>query len=83
MTITCPNEIIFIEGAMFGRTQDGGVCQSTLIKDTDCTSTASKAIIKSKCDGKSECSIKVENNELGGDPCPGTHKYLEVHYICY
>lgn len=83
MTITCRNGIIFIEDAMFGRTQDGGVCQSTPTQDTDCTSTESKAIIKSKCDGKSECSINVENVKLGGDPCPGTHKYLEVHYICY
>lgn len=83
MTITCQNGIIFIEDAMFGRTQDGSVCRSDKIKDTNCTSRESKAIIKRKCDEVLECSIKVENDELGGDPCPGTHKYLEVHYICY
>lgn len=83
MTITCPNRFIFIEDAMYGRTQDGTECWHKLIQDTDCTSTKSKAIIKRKCDGVLECSIKVGNYELGGDPCPGTHKYLEVHYICY
>lgn len=83
MTITCPNEIIFIEDAMFGRTKNSSVCPHVQIKHTNCTSTRSEAIIKTKCDGKSECSVKVENDELGGDPCPGTHKYLEVHYICY
>lgn len=83
MTITCPNGIIFIEDAMFGRTQDKRVCPHDQIKDTNCTSTESKAIIKRKCDGESTCSIKVDYNELGGDPCSGTYKYLEVNFICY
>lgn len=83
MTITCPTGIIFIEKAIFGRTKDDSVCPPSLTTDTNCVSTESQAIIKSKCDGKSECSIKVENGKLGGDPCPGTYKYLEVNFICY
>lgn len=83
MTITCPAGIIFIETAIYGRTQGIRVCPNSFIQDTKCTSTESQAIIKSKCDGKSECRINVANYELGGDPCPGTHKYLEVHYICH
>lgn len=83
MTITCPTGIIFIEEAMFGRTKNSSVCTDPRIFDTNCTSTESKAIIKSKCDGESECSIDVENGKLGGDPCPGTFKYLEVNFICY
>lgn len=83
MTITCPTGIIFIEKAIFGRTKDSSVCFHPDINDTNCTSTKSEAIIKRKCDGESECIINVNNNELGGDPCPGTYKYLEVNFICY
>lgn len=42
-----------------------------------------EVIIKIKCDGKLECSVKVENDEFGGDFCFGIYKYLEVYYICY
>lgn len=83
MKITCPTGTIFIEKAIFGRTKDGSVCPHQYIRDTNCISTESQAIIKSKCDGKSECIINVKNAELGEDPCPGTYKYLEVHYICH
>lgn len=82
MTITCPSGIIFIEKAIFGRTQDSKVCPHRSISDTHCISTTSEAIVKTKCDGVPECEVNVERNELGGDPCPGTYKYLEVHYIC-
>lgn len=87
MTITCPFGIIFIEKAIFGRTKDSYLCPHPKIKDTNCTSTKSEAIVKRivkrKCDGNSECSINVEYNELGGDHCRGTLKYLEVSFICY
>ena len=33
------------------------------------------------CDSKGSCSIPA-NNQVFGDPCYGTHKYLEVHYQC-
>lgn len=83
MTITCPAGIIFIETAIYGRTEDGRVCYHLQIFTTDCVSTTSEAIVKTKCNGKSECRINVENDELGGDPCPGTYKYLEVNFKCY
>lgn len=83
MTITCRTGIIVIEKAIFGRTQDHNVCPHTNIIDTNCVSTTSEAKVKTKCDGVPECEVNVERNELGGDPCPGTYKYLEVHYICY
>ena len=30
---------------------------------------------------KRSCRMPV-NSEVFGDPCPGTHKYVEVHYAC-
>lgn len=35
----------------------------------------------SRCDGKRLCEMSV-NSDIFGDPCPGTHKYMEVHYAC-
>ena len=34
-----------------------------------------------RCDGKRSCDIEV-NSGVFGDPCPNTHKYVEVHYAC-
>ena len=34
-----------------------------------------------RCDGESFCDIEV-NSGVFGDPCPNTHKYVEVHYAC-
>ena len=33
------------------------------------------------CTGQTACSIDVTSSVFG-DPCPGTYKYLEVHYTC-
>lgn len=35
----------------------------------------------SRCDGKISCEMSV-NSRVFGDPCPGTQKYVEVHYAC-
>ena len=37
--------------------------------------------IFSRCDGEAFCDIEV-NSGVFGDPCPNTHKYVEVHYAC-
>ena len=34
-----------------------------------------------RCDSKQECKMDV-NSDVFGDPCPGTHKYVEVHFAC-
>ena len=34
-----------------------------------------------RCEGKSQCKIPVDST-IFGDPCPGTNKYVEVHYYC-
>ena len=35
-----------------------------------------------RCNGKSQCITPVNSTVFGGDPCPGTRKYVEVHYLC-
>ena len=34
-----------------------------------------------RCEGKPHCKIPVDST-IFGDPCPGTNKYVEVHYYC-
>ena len=34
-----------------------------------------------RCQGKPSCRIPVDS-KIFGDPCPGTNKYVEVHYTC-
>ena len=34
-----------------------------------------------RCDNTKKCVVPV-NSDLFHDACPGTHKYLEIHYAC-
>merc|ERR1719300_817973 len=38
-------------------------------------------MINNRCGSKQSCSVPV-NSSIFGDPCPGTSKYVEVHYTC-
>lgn len=82
MKLDCAAGNISIVEAIYGRTEGNNVCYSTKIKTTECRSTQSEAIVQSICDAKPDCSITVSNTALGGDPCPGTHKYLNVKFTC-
>ena len=35
-----------------------------------------------RCDGKSKCVVSVDSMSFH-DACPGTLKYLEIHYACH
>ena len=39
-------------------------------------------IIFSRCNGERICRMEVNSRIFGGDPCPATKKYVEVHYAC-
>ncbi|KAJ8953235.1 hypothetical protein NQ318_015815, partial [Aromia moschata] len=47
----------------------------------DCMSPKSRMVLQSRCTDKQNCTIDV-NNDTFGDPCPGTSKYIEAHYVC-
>ena len=38
-------------------------------------------LISCRCDGKRVCNIPVQSSQFP-DACPGTSKYLEIHYAC-
>ncbi|XP_076306945.1 latrophilin Cirl-like isoform X2 [Tachypleus tridentatus] len=60
------------------------ICNDKGVVDwsVSCMSYWSFPIMKDRCSHKSSCSIYVSSNTFGGDPCPGTVKYLEVQYYC-
>ncbi|XP_078594644.1 uncharacterized protein LOC144872406 isoform X2 [Branchiostoma floridae x Branchiostoma japonicum] len=83
LTISCPaGKTINIVSAMYGRTQGPEVCPHPTIGNTNCISKTSLSYMRSKCQGKSRCSVAADNGRFG-DPCmPFTYKYLEVEYTC-
>ncbi len=48
----------------------------------DCLSEGAAGVMRRRCDGRSGCRVESSAQEFGSDPCPGTPKYLEVHYKC-
>lgn len=38
-------------------------------------------MVKEKCEGKNFCELEAAN-EMYGNPCEQTHKYLEVNFHC-
>lgn len=83
MELRCPAGVIKIEKALWGRTEGSAVCpDSQRSTQPPCISTQSDAVVKGKCDGTARCSVAVNSNDLGGNPCPGTAKYLEVRFTC-
>jgi len=76
------NEVIHLVRANYGRfsisiCNEGG----RLDYATNCMSFRSFLIMQDKCNQKSNCSVVV-SSKIFGDPCIGTHKYLEVQYRC-
>ncbi|XP_037051049.1 latrophilin Cirl-like isoform X3 [Bradysia coprophila] len=83
LTIECePGNLINLIRANYGRfsiticNDHGNVDWSV-----NCMSAKSLRVLHSKCAHKQNCSVLASTN-MFGDPCPGTHKYLEAHYQC-
>uniref|UniRef100_A0A3Q1I3B3 SUEL-type lectin domain-containing protein n=1 Tax=Anabas testudineus TaxID=64144 RepID=A0A3Q1I3B3_ANATE len=67
---------IRIVSAVYGR-QEQNVCWSFMQLGTKQT-----IVIFYRCKYKTTCYIRVNNATMGGDPCPGTYKYLSVTAQC-
>lgn len=79
LSIACePGETIIILDANYGRTSSAK-CGSS--QNTKCKSPNSFQIVSLKCTGEEKCTVSATNNVFG-DPCDGTPKYLEVKYVC-
>ncbi|CAH1244449.1 PKD1 [Branchiostoma lanceolatum] len=81
LSIHCPaGRQINIVSALYGRTT-WAHCSRGSNGITDCRSTNSLALVRSRCHGRSSCSLAASNSVFG-DPCAGTAKYLEVEFTC-
>ncbi|XP_028411011.1 uncharacterized protein LOC114533629 isoform X2 [Dendronephthya gigantea] len=68
--------------ANFGRTNKKRCGWKNDTSNINCISTKAKNIIYRKCDGRNFCSVKASSANLGGDPCPGVFKYIDVIFKC-
>ncbi|XP_061701197.1 L-rhamnose-binding lectin SML-like [Syngnathoides biaculeatus] len=75
-------DVILVYGADYGR-RDRTTCSyrraPAEIENTECFHPTD--LVAKRCDGKTSCKIPA-SNEIFGDPCEGTYKYLEVAYTC-
>nr|XP_055073073.1 L-rhamnose-binding lectin CSL3-like [Misgurnus anguillicaudatus] len=46
-----------------------------------CSQSSSRRVLANRCNGLKDCSVPV-TNEVFGDPCEGTYKYLKASYTC-
>lgn len=80
-TLQCPSgTTIKVTDASYGR-HDQTTCPHSAMSDTNCHASNSLSIVSEKCDHKQTCSVDATNNVFG-DPCGGTYKYLQVTYNC-
>jgi len=80
--LNCPNgTVIAIQNANYGRTEGASICRHPSIKTTNCVEPNSLSIVQGQCQGETSCVLKA-NNGIFGDPCYGTHKYLQVRHTC-
>ena len=70
-----------IVDANYGRL-NRDTCSHADMSNINCRAVNSLQIIKDKCNDKTECQLLAVSSEFGGDPCYGTHKYLQVKYRC-
>ncbi|KAH8285331.1 hypothetical protein KR054_007772, partial [Drosophila jambulina] len=83
LTIECdPGDVINLIRANYGRfsitiCNDHGNVEWSV----NCMFPKSLTVLNSRCAHKQSCSVLAATS-MFGDPCPGTHKYLEAHYQC-
>lgn len=77
--IECSTSIHIIS-AVYGRT-DEATCPSSHIKTSQCLDDHALSMIRQLCENKKSCHVNA-NNDLYGDPCPGTYKYLNITFHC-
>ncbi|XP_057175709.1 L-rhamnose-binding lectin CSL2-like [Triplophysa rosa] len=82
--LSCDQGTINVLSANYGRT-DSTTCSAGRpagqLSNVQCTQSTSLSVLTTRCNGKRDCSISV-NNAVFGDPCVGTYKYLIVSYTC-
>ncbi|XP_046889616.1 L-rhamnose-binding lectin CSL3-like [Hypomesus transpacificus] len=81
--LRCGWGTIRVQGAAYGR-RSRSVCSSrqswSKTRNTRCARSVTSSMAR-RCNGRKACNVKAANNVFG-DPCRGTYKYLDVNYTC-
>nr|ADD22401.1 cnidarian egg lectin isoform a [Hydractinia echinata] len=81
LQIKCaPGYIVRIHDALYGR-MSKAYCGWRFYYSKGCRSHSSVSQTANMCNNKRTCSVSA-TNKVYGNPCVGTHKYLEVKYSC-
>ena len=73
---------IQIVAANYGRKLSDVCTGGPNLSNTNCNNElTSRNVVISKCQNQMSCTVKAAN-DVFGDPCIGTYKYLEVQYFC-
>ena len=80
--MSCPasNEVVAVKSALYGR-KEKVTCSESSTSNSNCAAGNSLEKVMDYCAGKKSCEFNV-GNEVFGDPCRGTGKYLAVDYEC-
>ena len=81
--LSCPasNEVVAVKSALYGR-KDSSTCECVgCMSNTNCAASNSLEKVMDYCAGQNSCEFNA-GNEVFGDPCGGTGKYLAVDYEC-
>lgn len=83
LVLECPNknDSILIVSALYGR-KDTKICGFEEHFQTECSHPDAYSNIYSLCNGRMSCEITPYAKLFGDDPCNGTHKYLQVKFMC-
>ncbi|XP_035983916.1 uncharacterized protein LOC118557740 [Fundulus heteroclitus] len=75
-------QLISVSRAMYGRSNNE-TCSSgrpaEQLKTISCLGSTDE--VAKRCNGKQKCSVQA-TNDMFGEPCLNTYKYLEVNYTC-
>ncbi|XP_078617071.1 uncharacterized protein LOC144885169 [Branchiostoma floridae x Branchiostoma japonicum] len=81
MTLDCDlGQEIQVQYALYGR-KDHGICIRGIHLTDNCYSSTSLSNVRSSCQGHRTCSVQA-SNDVFGEPCFGTSKYLQVKFTC-
>ncbi|XP_053647210.2 latrophilin Cirl isoform X3 [Cherax quadricarinatus] len=83
LSIDCaPGNVINVIRANYGRFSIT-ICNAhgNTEWSVNCQSPRTHRVLAERCSGLDSCMVEV-TSQIFGDPCPGTHKYIEVHYSC-
>ncbi|KAG4069943.1 hypothetical protein HA402_015167 [Bradysia odoriphaga] len=81
LNITCePGYHIDVVNAFYGRLSKT-ICKSDQMLTNSCAAKRSLDIVRTKCNNQETCNVAA-TNDVFGNPCSGTIKYLDVRYQC-